>query len=144
MNKHYFKLLLVVLLLIHHFAMAGEQPNFISKLSTTQSLSLASKYLMLISYPASIRELDGEWYSPEWKYGYRLNNGVGTATYSNSPNFRPGDRIIFLTPLGIGSYRGRQVYRDGNFYSVDATLYNDRLCFEGERNVNWCMVRLGR
>jgi hypothetical protein len=144
MNKRFFKLLLVVLLVSHSLAKAGEQPNITSTSSMSQSHSLASRYLIPVSYPASIRELDGEWYSPEWKYGYRLNNGVGTATYSNSPNFRPGDRIIFLTTLGIGSYTGRQVYRDGNFYSIQATLYNDRLCFEGERNVNWCMVRIGR
>lgn len=144
MNKHFFKLLLVVLLFSQHFAKAGEQPNVTSTSSTTQSPSLASKYLKPVSYPESIRELDGEWYSPEWKYGYRLNNGVGTATYSNSPNFRPGDRIIFLTNLGIGLYTGRQVYRDGNFYSIQATLYNDRLCIQGERNVNWCMVRIER
>ena len=93
---------------------------------------------------SSIRELDGEWYSSEWKYGYYLNNGVGTATFSNSPYFKSGDRIIFLTPSGYGTYQGRQIYRDGNFYSIEARLVNGRLCIYGERNVSWCMAKIGR
>jgi len=109
-----------------------------------QSHLIYSSSLKRVQYGSSIRELDGEWYSSEWKYGYYLNNGVGTTTFSNSPYFKSGDRIIFLTPSGFGTYQGRQIYRDGNFYSIEARLVNGRLCIYGERNVNWCMVKIGR
>jgi len=41
--------------------------------------------------------LDGNWYSTQWKYGYVLKNGIGTATSTNSPNFKVGQNIIQLT-----------------------------------------------
>src|SRR5262249_22303591 len=35
----------------------------------------------------SARVFDGHWYSSEWKYGYRLRDGVGVASSTNSPRF---------------------------------------------------------
>ena len=31
-----------------------------------------------------LAELDGNWYSPQWKYGYVMKDGVGIATSTNS------------------------------------------------------------
>lgn len=82
-------------------------------------------------------------YSDEWKYGYTLQDGVGTATVSNSPAFKPGDRIIMLQPTGADTFEGQQVYRDGKFYRVKVVLEPDgRLRFDGERNVQWTMRRV--
>jgi hypothetical protein len=87
--------------------------------------------------------IDGSWYSDEWKYGYTLRDGVGIATISNSPAFKPGDRIIMLRSTGPRSFEGEQIYRDGKFYRVKVTLEPDgRLRFDGERNVQWTMRRL--
>jgi len=89
-----------------------------------------------------LARLDGRWYSDEWKYGYTLRAGVGTATVSNSPNFKPGDRIIFLKSEGQTQFAGEQVYKDGKFYPVSVSLMPDgRLAFQGDRGVKWIMRR---
>ena len=95
------------------------------------------------SAPLGIAAIDGVWYSSQWKYGYELKNGIGIATQSNSPNFAPGDRIIELTYVAPGEYVGKQIYRDGKFYRVIASLRPDgRLFFQGDKNVTWTMDRI--
>jgi len=90
-----------------------------------------------------IAAIDGVWQSNQWKYGYELKNGIGHATQSNSPNFAPGDRIIELNYVAPGEYVGKQIYRDGKFYRVTASLRTDgRLYFQGEKNVTWTMDRI--
>ena len=92
----------------------------------------------------ALKNLDGHWYSPEWRYGYVLRNGVGTATSTNSPNFQVGQNIIQLTATSATTFTGRQVYMDGRFYNVNVTLLPDgRLYFSGEKNVQWIMQRVG-
>jgi uncharacterized protein (DUF2147 family) len=89
-----------------------------------------------------LKQLDGNWSSKEWKYGYQLKNGVGIATATNSPNFRVGQKIIQLTAKSATSFVGQQVYKDGKFYNVKVTLQPDgRLYFEGEKNAKWYMER---
>lgn len=98
-----------------------------------------------VNIAQGIAALDGVWHSNQWKYGYELKNGVGHATQSNSPTFAPGDRIIELTYVAPGEYVGRQIYRDGKFYRVTATLKTDgRLYFQGDKNVSWTMDRIQR
>lgn len=90
-----------------------------------------------------VQLLDGAWYSAEWKYGYVLKNGVGTATSTNSQNFQIGQNIIQLRATSDTTFVGQQVYMDGNFYNVSVTLRADgHLYFEGDRNVSWVMRRV--
>lgn len=92
---------------------------------------------------SGLTAIDGNWYSTKWKYGYTLQNGVGTATSTNSPNFKVGQNIIQLTASSSNTFSGRQIYTDGKFYSVKATLQSDgRLYFEGEKNAKWVMERV--
>jgi hypothetical protein len=94
---------------------------------------------------AQVSRLDGEWYSPKWKYGYRLKNGVGIATSTNSPNFKPGDEIIRIFHIEGNDFEGEQVYRDGRFYRIYLTPENDgRLFIRGEGNISWHMERIRR
>ena len=93
--------------------------------------------------PSALNKLDGSWYSEQWKYGYDLKDGVGIATSSNSPKFKPGDKIINLTASGENVYQGEQIYTDGKFYKVNATLQPDgTLAFVGEKNAKWVMKRI--
>lgn len=92
----------------------------------------------------ALEVIDGNWYSKQWKYGYVLKNGIGTATSTNSPNFQVGQQILQLTATSHTTFSGRQVYTDGKFYLVTATLHADgRLHFEGEKNAKWVMERVG-
>jgi hypothetical protein len=71
-----------------------------------------------------------------------LSGGIGTVTVSNSPNFKPGDQIVFLKPAGETRFVGEQVQEDGKSYPVSVSLIPDgRLAFQGDRNVKWTMRR---
>jgi hypothetical protein len=86
---------------------------------------------------------DGHWYSPEWKYSYRLVDGIGTATTSNSPTFRPGDIIIGIRADGPDTFSGEQIYRDGRWYKIKGHLRGDgQIYIQGEKNVRWTMTRI--
>ena len=100
--------------------------------------------MMPIAYAQdALDAIDGNWYSTQWKYGYVLKNGIGTATSTNSPNFKVGQNILILSATSPTTFTGRQVYTDGKFYNVQATLQADgRLYFEGEKNVKWVMERV--
>lgn len=86
--------------------------------------------------------LNGNWFSTKWKYGYTLQDGLGTATATNSAKFKVGDEIIFLYATGNNTFQGEQVYQDGKFHPITATLLPDgRLQFKGEKNITWTMER---
>jgi hypothetical protein len=88
----------------------------------------------------STRAFDGAWYSPEWKYGYTLRNGVGTATSSNSTKFKPGDVIIRLRATGTNTFAGEQIYRNGVWHRISGTLRSDgNIYIDGDKNVSWVM-----
>ena len=90
-----------------------------------------------------ISQLDGDWYSFKWKYGYSLSSGKGVAFATNSPNFKVGQEIIRLSAVGKNSFVGENIYKDGKFYKVKATLQPDgKLLFEGEKNVKWEMEKI--
>lgn len=114
-------------------------------MSLFKRVLLALSFLFVtINANAQLSALDGNWYSKQWKYGYVLKNGIGTATSTNSPNFQVGQNIIQLTATSNTTFTGRQVYTDGKFYNVNARLQSDgRLYFEGEKNAKWVMERVG-
>ncbi len=116
-----------------------------TRLNTLFRIVLMLWFAMSTAYAqTALQRIDGQWYSPEWRYGYVLRNGVGTATSTNSPNFQVGQNIIQLTATSSTTFTGRQVYMDGRFYNVNVTLLPDgRLYFSGEKNVQWVMQRVG-
>jgi len=91
----------------------------------------------------AIDKIDGYWYSSQWKYGYLLKSGIGTATSTNSPKFNVGDKVISLKSISDTEFEGEQVYKDGLFHKIKATLKPDgKLYFEGDRNVSWYMDKV--
>lgn len=116
--------------------------KFGSEQNSSQGTDASAQAAQSDQAQAALTRLDGRWYSDEWAYGYTLSGGEGTATVSNSPNFKPGDKIIFLKSLGDTRFAGEQVYKDGQFYRITANLMPDgRLAFQGERGVKWIMRR---
>jgi OOP family OmpA-OmpF porin len=92
-----------------------------------------------------LKYLDGNWYSKQWKYGYKLKDGVGIATVTNSPNFQVGQKIIQLTATSDTTFTGQQLYTDGQPYKINVTLQSDgRLYFEGEKNIKWHMEKVNK
>jgi uncharacterized protein len=109
-----------------------------------RALLAVSFFIVAFNANAQVGVLNGNWYSTQWKYGYVLNDGVGVATSTNSPNFQVGQNIIQLTATSPNTFTGQQVYTDGKYYKVNATLRADgRLYFEGEKNAKWVMDRIG-
>lgn len=104
-------------------------------------IALMSLYSLALA--ADISQIDGEWYSYKWKYGYTLKNGKGTATITNSPFFEIGQEIVRLKAVGKDSFVGENVYKDGAFYKVKVTLQpSGKLLFEGEKNAKWEMEKI--
>ena len=103
---------------------------------------LAIMPMQKVLAPAAVTQLNGRWFSTQWKYGYELKDGVGTATASNSAKFKVGDEIIYLKPVSNNSFEGEQVYQDGKFHPIKVSLLPDgRLQFRGEKNISWTMSR---
>lgn len=109
-----------------------------------RALQAFAFFIIVTNSNAQLAALDGNWHSPQWKYGYVLKDGMGVATSTNSPNFQVGQNIIQLTATSPNTFTGQQVYTDGKFYKVNVKLQADgRLYFEGEKNVKWVMERIG-
>ena len=72
-----------------------------------------------------IHDFDGSYFSPKWKYGFRIENGVGTATVSNSPKYKLGDVILRFAAAGPGTFIGEQICTDGVFHPTSGTLARD-------------------
>lgn len=103
---------------------------------------LSIKTMQKVQAPAAIAQLNGRWFSAQWKYGYELKDGVGTATASNSAKFKVGDEIIYLKPVSNSSFEGEQVFQDGKFHQIKVSLLPDgKLQFKGEKNISWTMSR---
>jgi hypothetical protein len=110
--------------------------------SAGPEFALGVTAMQKVQAPAAVTQLNGRWFSTQWKYGYELKNGVGTATASNSAKFKVGDEIIYLKPVSNNSFEGEQVYQDGKFHPIKVSLLPDgRLQFRGEKNISWTMSR---
>lgn len=108
-----------------------------------KQFGLAVLLLNSIAFASDITQLDGDWYSFKWKYGYTLKNGRGVATITNSPLFEVGQEIVRLKAVGKDSFVGENIYKDGAFYKVKVTLQpNGKLLFEGQKNVKWEMEKI--
>ena len=110
--------------------------------SAGPEFALGLTAMQKIQAPAAVTQLNGRWFSAQWKYGYELKDGVGTATASNSAKFKVSDEIIYLKPVSNNSFEGEQVYQDGKFYGIKVNLLPDgRLQFKGDKNISWTMSR---
>ena len=110
--------------------------------SAGPEFALGVSAMQKVQAPAAVTQLNGRWFSTQWKYGYEFKNGVGTATASNSAKFKVGDEIIYLKPVSNNNFEGEQVFQDGKFHQVKVSLLPDgRLQFRGEKNISWTMSR---
>jgi hypothetical protein len=110
--------------------------------SAGPEFELTVNAMQKVQTPAAVSQLNGRWFSTQWKYGYELKNGVGTATATNSAKFKVGDEIIYLKPVSNTSFEGEQVFQDGKFHQINVSLLPDgRLQFKAEKNISWTMSR---
>jgi hypothetical protein len=110
--------------------------------SAGPEFALAVDAMQKVQAPAAVTQLNGRWFSAQWKYGYELKNGVGTATATNSAKFKVGDEIIYLKPVSNNTFEGTQVFQDGKFHEIKVSLLPDgRLQFRAEKNISWAMSR---
>ena len=110
--------------------------------SAGPEFSLTVNAMQKVQAPAAIAGLNGRWFSAQWKYGYELKDGVGTATATNSAKFKVGDEIIYLKPISNNNFEGEQVFQDGKFHQIQVSLLPDgKLQFKAEKNISWTMSR---
>jgi hypothetical protein len=123
---------------IRHAPPENKINDSIGKNGVKKSVEQASK-----DKQSTLRNLDGDWYSYKWKYGYTLKDGIGYATITNTSNYAVGQEIVRLTSVGDKTFTGESIHSDGKIYKVNVTLQSDgRLFFEDEKNVQWAMERI--
>lgn len=93
-----------------------------------------------------ISVLDGVWQSDEPKIGYTIKNGNAASlrdTFFGGKNIKKGEVLLWLKPLSVNSFVGEQMFADGKFHPVTATLStNDSLTFaNAEHGISWTVKR---
>ncbi len=85
--------------------------------------------------------LQGEWHSPQYVYGLRVENNEGFATLTNAPeHYQVGDAILCISSARDDTLLGKQIFTDGNFYDIVIEFVGDELIMEGA-DLTWQMVR---
>ncbi|HEV2638700.1 MAG TPA: hypothetical protein VGX23_26365 [Actinocrinis sp.] len=73
----------------------------------------------------SVEDLDGEWWSPKFRYAFRLavRERCGYATVTNAPRvYRVGQRLLRIEYVNEGGFSGVQMFADGGWVPVVALL----------------------
>ncbi len=109
--------------------------------ATASAFSGEAKPLRLNAQAIADRTFDGEWYSNQYGYGFRINDVVGIATSSNNSKFEPGDQILHLDSKSASGFRGRQLFTNGRWYAVTGTLTPEGNLEMTGGNHDWTMVR---
>jgi hypothetical protein len=98
------------------------EPDLPSRPTTPEAIqnteALQTPYAIPASTSSSSRTLDGQWFSVQFQYGFKIQGDIGIATLSNSPNFAPGDVILRFERQSEIEFRGEQIFTDGNWYAV--------------------------
>ncbi len=88
----------------------------------------------------AFNHFNGEWYSHDYKYSFRINGKEGVATLSNSPNYRVGDLMLRIDSFDGALYHGQQIFTDGKWHNVTMQLLPNEIVMKGS-GYNWKMVR---
>lgn len=85
--------------------------------------------------------VQGEWSSPQYRYGFFIEGMEGKATLSNAPNvYQVGDTMLRIDEVGEDKIIGRQIFTDGSWRSVSLSLVNNEMIMEGG-GFKWAMKR---
>ena len=70
---------------------------------------------------------DGNYYSREFNYGFRLDtrSRTATATISNSPLYKVGQLMLRYHMIGSREFAGEQLFTDGNFHPIIGRLLDN-------------------
>jgi hypothetical protein len=87
------------------------------------------------------KPFDGYWFSQEYMYAFKIYQGVGVATLSNSPNYKAGDVMLRINRIEGSTFKGTQIFTDGKWYAVEGKLSEvDTLRMVGD-GFTWTMIR---
>ena len=85
---------------------------------------------------------DGNWYSPDYRYGFCIHGSIGIATENKAPKkYRVGDIILRIKVYSENTFHGEQIFSDGVGRGVKGTLIDaDTIQMEGG-SYEWTMIR---
>jgi hypothetical protein len=83
----------------------------------------------------------GEWYSAEYQYAFRIQGRQGTATLSNAPTYKVGDVMLHIQRIDGQAFTGEQIYTSGTYVPVTAVLVTRDSLRMTDRDATWMMVR---
>jgi hypothetical protein len=92
-----------------------------------------------------ITDFDGYYYSPVYRYGFHIVGDVGTATFTNSPQYEVGKPMLRFRMTGRGTFEGQQLFVDGAPHPVTGARAGNGSLYitskQGGSVLTWEMVR---
>lgn len=85
--------------------------------------------------------LTGNWYSEDYRYAFRIDGLVGIATISNSSTYRVGEPMLRFQLTSPTTFRGAQIFTDGQWYAVTGELLGDDVMRMEGGGFVWNMTR---
>lgn len=93
-----------------------------------------------------VSKVQGEWFTPKWSYGFRVEGKVGYVTkwnYKYNPNDKTtvGDKVFTIDEITETGFKGKQKFFNGKWVPIVVTLLDrNTLKLEAGPEV-WNMVR---
>lgn len=91
-------------------------------------------------------KLEGIWYSPEWEYGFRIEDHKGLMTswnntYNPDDSTKKGDVILKITEFTNNGFKGVHTFYDGSLIDVVAIIVDSNVIELSGRREVWKMYR---
>jgi hypothetical protein len=90
---------------------------------------------------SSLLSLDGQWFSTQFRYGFKINGDIGVATQSNSSMYAPGDVILRFKRLSEREFIGEQIFTNGGWNKVSGRLLDANTLTMTGGGVVWTMSK---
>jgi hypothetical protein len=89
-----------------------------------------------------INPFNGEWYSPKYRYGFRIEGKIGVATKSNAPTvYKVGDVMLRINDLQDSSFQGLHIYTNGAWNDVTGELTSENTMIMKGGGFTWTMQK---
>lgn len=110
--------------------------------SPDQPASGSTKFTEPVSDETLLKQLQGFWYSPRYRYGFVVKDNVGLTTISNAPTaYAPGDTMLRIDGNDKDSLTGTQIFTNGTWYTVSIFLLDSNTIRMEGGGFQWEMCR---
>ncbi|MCA8881342.1 MAG: hypothetical protein KDA73_15630 [Rhodobacteraceae bacterium] len=89
-----------------------------------------------------LERIQGNWYSPDFDYGFDIEGDIGIATLSNAPGvYNAGDPMLRISEVREDAISGEQIFTNGHWYRVRISVLDENTIELDGRGFIWKMIR---